>query len=77
MLPDTSPNAGFIIGALIYGLLSAYLLRVVYNGLRTGKIAHTDSRQMACRQKQPLLYWFLVVLFTLFAAMPLGLLLRA
>ena len=76
MLPDTTLHAGFIVGALIYGLLSAYLLRVVYNGLRTGKIAHTDSRQMACRQKQPLLYWFLVVLFTLFAVMPLGLLLR-
>ncbi len=76
MLPDTTRHAGFIVGALIYGLLSAYLLRVVYNGLRTGKIAHTDSRQMACRQKQPLLYWFLVVLFTLFAVLPLGLLLR-
>ncbi len=48
----------------ICGGLSIFLVRVVFSGLRSGRIAHTDSSSFCKKQENPLGYWTLVILFT-------------
>lgn len=54
----------------IYFMYVIFLGSVIWRGLRTGKIAHSDTRQFADRQKNPLFYWFLVLLFTVMIFIP-------
>lgn len=53
---------------LIAGAFLVFMLRILAMGIKTGKMPHTDSRKVADRQKQPLFFWFLFVLFSVFAA---------
>ena len=48
----------------ICGWLVYLLGGTVVSGLRTGRIAHTDSSSFCKRRENPLGYWFLVVLFS-------------
>ena len=59
-----------LIAFAIYAAYVFYLLKVIIRGIRTGKIAHTDSRQFADRSKQPIFFWFLVMLFSIFTIVP-------
>lgn len=51
----------------IAGSFAVQMIRTVWGGLKTGKMAHSDSRSFADRRKQPIFFWFLAVLFSLFA----------
>ena len=55
---------GFITLSAICGGLSILLGRVVFFGLQSGRIAHTDSSSFCKRQENPLGYWALVILFS-------------
>ena len=48
---------------LLFGTPVYWLGRILWQGLRTGKIRHTDSRRYCSRQQNPLGYWALVLLF--------------
>lgn len=48
---------------LLTGALLGWLGRILWQGLRTGKMRHTDSRRYCSRQQNPLGYWALVLLF--------------
>lgn len=54
-----------IIISVICGWLIIFLGRVVFNGFRSGRIAHTDSSSFCKKQENPLRYWALVVLFSI------------
>lgn len=49
--------------SLVCGALAIFLGRVLLIGLRTGKIAHTDTDSFFDIKKNPLGYWLLVGLF--------------
>ncbi len=51
--------------------IAGYLLWHVIHGIRDGKIHHSDSVQVCSRDKKPVMFWFLVTLFTLFSLMML------
>jgi len=48
---------------LLCGGLAVFLARVLLIGLRTGRIAHTDTSSFCEKKKNPFGYWFLVSLF--------------
>ncbi len=52
------------LASLACGALAIFLGRVLLIGLRTGKIAHTDTASFCDRKKNPLGYWLLVGLFS-------------
>jgi hypothetical protein len=52
-----------IIVTIVIGWLAGVLGTALINGLRTGKIRHTDSRKRYDRRKAPFAYWALVCLF--------------
>jgi hypothetical protein len=56
-----------ILVSLICVPLLWLLLSTLWNGLRTGKMRWRDSTSICDRRKQPLLYWFLVVVFSFFS----------
>jgi len=58
-----------ILVSAIAGWLCWGLVKAVIDGVRTGKIHHTDSTTVCCRKKNPVGFWSLVVLFTGFVAM--------
>lgn len=60
-----------LLAFLLYVGFSFLMGYHVVQGLKTGKIAHTDGRQFADRRKQPLFFWFLIFLFTGFMLMPI------
>ena len=64
----------FLIAFLAYLAYVVYLAKFIIHGLRTGKIAHTDSRQFADRREQPIFFWFLILLFAAFMVAPVVLL---
>jgi len=51
----------------ICGGFAVQMIRTLWGGLKTGKMPHSDSSSFADRRKQPLFFWFLAVLFALFA----------
>lgn len=53
---------------LIFLPLTAMLIFEIYNGLKTGKIRHSDSTSYFSRKTQPVHFWFVVCLFSLFVA---------
>jgi hypothetical protein len=55
---------GFITLSAICGGLCIFLGRVVFSGLQSGRIAHTDSSSFCKRQENPLGYWALVIFFS-------------
>jgi uncharacterized membrane-anchored protein len=57
-----------IVVITIAGGLAIFLMREVVLGIRTGRIRHTDSRSICSRAKSPVLFWFLVALFSAFSA---------
>jgi hypothetical protein len=56
-----------ILVSLICGSLLWLLLSTLWTGLRTGKMRWRDSTSVCDRSKQPLLYWFLVIVFSFFS----------
>lgn len=48
---------------LLTGALLGWLGRILWQGLRSGKMRHSDSRRYCSRQQYPLGYWALVLLF--------------
>jgi hypothetical protein len=55
--------ARIIIVTFVIGWLGWFLGRTLVDGLRTGKIRHTDSKSRCDRKKNPLGYWALVCFF--------------
>ena len=53
-----------VLVSLICAPLLWLLLSTLWNGLRTGKMRWRDTTSVCDRRKQPLLYWFLVVVFS-------------
>lgn len=51
----------------VCAMLAAILGRAVVRALKTGKVAHTDSRMYCDRRTKPVCFWGLVVLFGAFA----------
>ena len=45
------------------GALLGWLGHILWQGLRSGKMHHSDSRRYCSRQQYPLGYWALVLLF--------------
>jgi hypothetical protein len=58
-----------IVVSAIAGWLCWWLGKTVIDGIRTGKIHHTDSTKVCCRNRNPAGFWALVALFTGFVAM--------
>ncbi len=52
-----------IVVTLVIGGVAWVLGWALVDGLRTGKIRHTDSRRKCDRKKNPFGYWALVCLF--------------
>ena len=50
--------------SLVCGTFVVFLGRVLLIGLRTGRIAHTNTSTFCEKKKNPLGYWFLVGLFS-------------
>ena len=48
---------------LLVGALLGWLGRILWLGLRSGQIRHSDSHRSCSRRKNPLGYWALVLLF--------------
>jgi hypothetical protein len=46
---------------------AGYMVYLVFTGLRSGRLFHTDSRSYCERSRNPMSFWLLVVLFSLFA----------
>ena len=55
----------FILISFILGGLYFFLGRIVMNGLKTGKIRHTNSKSLCDKTKNPAGYWLLVLWFTI------------
>jgi hypothetical protein len=55
----------FVVVSLVSGAF-VFSRRVLLNGLRPGRIAHTDASRFCDRRKNSLGYWCLVALFFLF-----------
>ena len=54
-----------IVGAtVVAGWFCWFLGKTVLDGLRTGSIRHTDTATTCRRDRNPLLFWFLVVFFS-------------
>jgi hypothetical protein len=53
-----------LIIALLLSLLIAYpVVPAVVRGLRTGKLAHSDTRAFVERSRAPLRFWLLMVFY--------------
>ncbi|NOT90050.1 MAG: hypothetical protein HOP03_18010 [Lysobacter sp.] len=53
-----------LIIALLLSLLIAYpIVPAVVRGLRTGKLAHSDTRAFVERSRAPLRFWLLMVFY--------------
>jgi hypothetical protein len=37
----------------------------IINGIQSGNVHHTDSKQVCNKKEEPLMFWFLIILFTL------------
>jgi hypothetical protein len=48
----------------ICGGLSMFLGHAVFTGLRSGRIAHTNTSSFCKKQEKPLGYWALVIFFS-------------
>lgn len=55
----------FILVSLILGGLYFFLGGVIRDGLKTGKIRHTDSKTLCDKAKNPLGYWLLILWFAI------------
>ena len=53
----------FILVSLLLGGLYFFLGRVIADGLKTGKIRHTDSKSLCDKAKNPVGYWLLILWF--------------
>ena len=53
-----------VAATLIYGGFVLLLGRTVLSGLRSGRVARTDSSSFCWRRDNPLGYWALIVLFS-------------
>lgn len=53
----------FILVSLVFGGLYIFLGRIIANGLKTGKIRHTDSKSLCDKSKNPAGYWLLILWF--------------
>ncbi|MBL1146809.1 MAG: hypothetical protein HND56_09885 [Pseudomonadota bacterium] len=53
----------FILISLFLGGLYFFLGRVILDGLKTGKIRHTDSKSLCDKAKNPAGYWLLILWF--------------
>jgi hypothetical protein len=53
-----------ILLVLIYGALMIFLGSMLLRGLRTGKMAHSDSERFIDQMRHPMLYWGLAALFS-------------
>lgn len=51
-----------IIVLLVYGCLVVFLLNILYEGLKTGKIRYRDSTTYCDKKKHPLFYWMVVLI---------------
>lgn len=54
----------FLLICLVCGGLALFLGRILSSGLRSGRIAHSDSSSFCLREKNPFGYWLLVFLFS-------------
>jgi hypothetical protein len=54
----------FLIVCIILGSLAFFLGRVVIRGLKTGKIAHTDSSSFCLKKQNPIRFWLFVIFFS-------------
>lgn len=59
----------FIIGTIVCWYFVIFLGNNVYRGLKTGKINYKDSTSVCVKNKNPLGFWSLVVLFLGFVLM--------
>jgi len=55
----------FLFLSLILGGLYFFLGRVIINGLKTGKIRHTHSKNLCDKTKNPVGYWLLILWFSI------------
>ena len=58
-----------IIGTIIYCGLSIFLGKCIFIGLKTGAIHYRDTESICKRNKKPIKFWSLVILFSAFIAM--------
>lgn len=49
------------------GGFAVQMIGVLWEGFKTGKMPYADSSSRADRRKQPLLFWFLALVFGIFA----------
>jgi len=59
--------ARLLLALAVCGAFATQMIYTIWVGLKTGKMSHSDSVSYADRRKQPLFFWFLAVLFGLFA----------
>ena len=52
--------------------LAVYLAVVIVKGLRTGRMAHSDSTSFVARAERPVSFWALAILFTIMVLGILG-----
>lgn len=52
---------------VLCGGFSAFMLWQIWQGLKSGKMPHSESRSMADRRQQPAFFWFLFFVFCAFA----------
>jgi hypothetical protein len=61
-----------LVVTVVMGALAALLVATIVSGLRSGKVAHTDSASFCDRRKNPIGYWALLALFSGFAYLALS-----
>lgn len=70
-----------VVASVVCGRLLWLLGRTLLRGLRTGRMPHSDTTQIADRRTSPLVYWFVTLVFAslsvVIAAVWLKALLRA
>jgi len=55
-----------ILVSLVCGAFAIFIGRVLVTGLRTGRIAHSDTSSFCEKKNNPLGYWSLVILLSVF-----------
>jgi hypothetical protein len=53
---------------VIAGGFALFLVREIVLGIRSGRIRYMDSQRVCSRVESPMLFWFLVALFSAFSA---------
>ncbi len=64
--------ARIITGTIVLGTLCWWLGKVLFTGLKSGKMPHTDSVKTCSREENPAGFWALALLFLSMLAASLG-----